>query len=560
MDSHTAPKVPKDQSPWLMFQHPIYRLLLSLRPVSSISSWHIIVEDPRDQRSLLVFAFDAMPYSDEKNEMSTLLICYGAVVISAFYDGQEYVPPRTPTLEFSGLEGIEAPNLETVRNLRQLAVEVVNECLKKMPVCQEVVHPEAPKAAPLHRVPSFLEFVQFMPFMQEIQEIQEECYPSTEIAPLVSSPKETHPHSVKRRRLDDGKPPPNSNSGPRPRMSASHNLKVLPTPAFFALIAPTDSMPILPPPIFPVGSGPQKQIRQAKAWLGAYLLINPLTDEVMGMHEFVKGATVNQAMCVADEMVPLSVQVTEIGPPKSVSLVVCGPDGKCSPSEYSLKHLSGNQQYNKFEADLTSLVRTMMAIYARSIGDLLEKENRLKLSKTEIVHASIFLNRITTGVCNFARQHYPQRAPTTTKGGFVEEAGKLVYEIGERSKTDGPHSKERGMMDNSFGYWVLKTVLESFFFGVDAHRGLDGMKNLSGRMATALQREEAQLGGALFGTPYEKAHFYVETSFIEKFIESTDDNKRTATSDWKLYGKLFWTLVLKVCAARKKDIFLLYNK
>jgi hypothetical protein len=148
-----------------------------------------------------------------------------------------------------------------------------------------------------------------------------------------------------------------------------------------------------------------------------------------------------------------------------------------------------------------------------------------------------------------------QSTGTATKGGFVEEAGKLVYKIGEGSKNDGPYSKEGGMLKRSYGYWFLKNVFEASFFGVDAHRGLDGMKNQSGRMATALQKKEE-----LFGTPYEKEHFCVGTSFIERFIKDTDDNKRTATHDWKLYGKFFWTIVLTACAETGKPTFELFSK
>ena len=551
MDSHTAPN---DESPWLMFKDPIYRLLLSLRPVSSISQWYIIVQDPRDQRSLLVFAFEAMPYSDEENEMSTLLICYGAVVISAFYDGQEYVPPRTPTLSFSGLEGIEAPNIETVLNLRQLAVEVVNECLKKMPVCQEVVHPEAPEvvhpeapeAAPLHRVPSCMSFVDEMPDIPEY--ISSTELSSTEISSL-------QPPRKKQKGLAKGL------AKARIPLSAKHGVMLLKNARYFVVKAITDHLKIEPQVIENEKDTRNNHQAFVKKWLSKYLGLSTDTKAGTGMTEFVKNATVNNLLTTAEEMVTPPIKVTAIGSLHQVCPVVIGANGSVSPSDYSNKYISDHPHDTtfqtslvKFQADMEYLIHVFMAIYARSVGEAMKSENRSNLLPGEIEAAGRFLHTVTTGASKFASNSCSRPARTATKGGFVVEAGELVYKTRPGSLADGPFTADMGLMGRSWPWYCWKIIITFMYF--EGHpRGWDGLKNISSRMATMRQKETE-----LLGSPHKGDDFFVETSLIERFIKATDDNKRTATHDWKLYGKFFWTTVLKACAETRKSTFKLFSK
>jgi hypothetical protein len=504
------------------------------------------VEDPHDQRSLLVFAFEAMPYNDEENDMSTLLLCYGAVVISAFYDGQEYVPPRTPTLSFSGLEGKEAPNLETVRNLRQLAVEVVNECLKKMPVCQEVVHPEAPKAAPLHRVPSCMSFV------EELPEIPDVYVSSTEISSLFPSQDEIHslePARKKQKGLAKARIP----------LSVANGVVRLENPRYFVVKAPTDNLKIEPQVIENKKGNNHRAF--VISWLSKALGLGTNSKAGTGMTEFVKTATLDKLLTTAEGMVTPQIKVTAIGSLHQVCPVAIGANGSVSPSDYSNKYISDNEHDTtfqaslvKFQADLEYLIHVLMAIYARSIGEGMKSENRSNLSPDEIKAAGRFLHTVLTGACKFASNSYSRPARTATKGGFVEEAGELVYKTRPRSLLDGPFTEDMGLMGRSWPWYCCKVIIPAMYFEGNP-RGWDGLKNISSRMATMLQTE-----AGLLGEPHKGDHFFVETSFIEKFIKDTDDDKRTATHDWKLYGKFFWTLVLKACAERGKTTFELFSK
>ena len=494
----------------------------------------------------IMFAIEIQPL----DRASTLVTCYGAKAISLGEAEKEYVPPQTPKLVIYSTEGEEPPSQAALEKIEPVAVELVYECLNTLPIfvevipsVVEVIPSEAPHAGSLFRNLSVMSFVSELPELLEVEQF--------EIPPIDDSQREIHSlePSRKKQKVREVREVPGR------RMSASHGLKRLPKPEFFVLIAPTDTTRIEPPSIPPVKNGRDKHHRLVQSWLNQALRVNPTTKEVMGMDEFVRTATVNKALIIADVMVPPVIRVKEVGPLKYAFLFTIAPDGSVSPSEYSRLHLSGNEQYKKFQADLEYLIRVVMAIYARSIGERMKSENRLRLSKDDLKRASVFLNLVTTGACKFASQPCSQPAPTTTKGGFVEEAGKLVYQLRSRSMTDGPYSKERGMMPKSLGFWVFKTLAEVLFFEGN-HRGFDGVKNLPGRMATALQRREGRLG-----TPYKKDRFFVETSFIKEFITATDTKyQKTVTCDWKLYGKFFWTFVLEVCAARGQDTILLYIK